>query len=135
MSDKLPGGKLYCFGLFHDTRQVGFICFANYVPQRKGTKKILHFNRLVIHPDFQGLNLGGAFVNETSRHMKRVYNVRVMGKFSAMPVFRMLRNDPNWKLLKTIRTFGQLQRGKGIRQSGFREAGIRAWSFEYFEAK
>jgi len=54
-----------------------------------------------------------------------------MGKFSAVPVFKMLQKNPNWVRVKTIRTFGQLQRGKGIRQSGFREAGIRAWSFEY----
>jgi hypothetical protein len=63
--------------------------------------------------------------------MKQEHGFRIMGKFSAVPVFKMLQKNPNWVRVKTIRTFGQLQRGKGIRQSGFREAGIRAWSFEY----
>lgn len=40
LSEKLPGGENYFFGLFHEQNQVGFICFSNYVPHsKKNTKK------------------------------------------------------------------------------------------------
>lgn len=99
LSEKLPGGKIYTFGLFHQGNQIGFQCFANYVPTRKGSTPIYHFNRTVIHPDYVGLGLGIKMINETSKHMKNKYQYKIMGKFSSIPVYKALSKDKNWKLL------------------------------------
>jgi ABC-type dipeptide/oligopeptide/nickel transport system ATPase subunit len=99
LSDKLPGGKIYTFGLFYENQQIGFQCFANYVPTRKNDIPIYHFNRTVIHPDYVGLGLGLKMINETSKYMKNKYNYKIMGKFSSVPVFKALKKDVKWKLV------------------------------------
>jgi len=56
LSENLPGGEIHLYGLYHNDKQIGFQCFANYTPHRKGKAKIFHSNRTVIHPDYQGLD-------------------------------------------------------------------------------
>jgi ABC-type Mn2+/Zn2+ transport system ATPase subunit len=90
LSEKLPGGKNYFFGLFINDNQIGFQCFSNYVPQVKGKKIIYHSNRTVIHPDYQGFGLGIKLINITSKYMKDNYDYKIMAKFSAMPVFKSM---------------------------------------------
>jgi hypothetical protein len=133
----LPGGKLYLFGLFIGDIQVGFQCYANYVPHRKGTVMQFHSNRVVIHPDYTGLGLGIRLINATSKWMiENVPNIKVMAKFSAIPLYRARINDPRWKFLGERRTMGSLNIGGNMdRKTGFRQGGVRTFHFEYVGEK
>lgn len=138
LSDKLPGGLIYTFGLFFGAEQVGFQCFANYVPTKTGSKITMHFNRTVIHPDYAGLGLGVRMINETARIMKdRGFNV--MGKFSSAPVKRSLdKHSDKWRLISVQRvvvqkkTTGSMGRGK-VSADGFRQ-GVKTYSYRYIGA-
>lgn len=130
LSSNLPGGHIEIFGLFYGENQVGFQCFANYVPHRDKTqKRIMHSNRTVIHPDYAGLGLGILVINETSRLMHQK-GFRVMAKYSSTPVFRSMSKYPCWKLLEVKRHVGTTVIGKGVRDSGYRE-NVKTYSFEY----
>ena len=132
LSERLAGGKLYLYGIFYEENQIGFQCFANYTPHRKGTKIIYHSNRTVIHPDYNGLGLGIKLINETSKLLKQKINCRIMAKFSAIPVFKAMKKQKEWVFLGQNRLMGKMQTGKGmIRQGGFREGGIKTFNFEY----
>lgn len=98
LSDKLPGGQVETFGVFHGNEQIGFQCFANYVPDMPGRRRQMHSNRTVIHPDYVGLGLGMHVINLTSEIMAgRGYDVRA--KFSSTPVKRGFDRFPNlWRL-------------------------------------
>lgn len=113
LSDRLPGGQVYTFGIFMGDKQIGFQCFANYTPTRKGVVPIFHSNRTVIHPDYAGLGMGIKLINITSEYMVRVYGYRIMGKFSSEPVFRAMKKQPCWRHLKTERRMGKMNRGGG----------------------
>jgi ABC-type lipoprotein export system ATPase subunit len=130
LSDRLPGGELHTFGLFHGPDQIGFQCFANYVPTRKNTTPIFHSNRTVIHPDYAGMGLGILVINETSALMKRT-GVRVMAKFSSTPIYRSMIKNPKWRLKSLDRTIGKTKVGGNMgRQHGFRE-NLKIYSFEF----
>jgi ABC-type lipoprotein export system ATPase subunit len=132
LNENLPGGKLYLYGLFHGDNQIGFQCFANYVPHRNGTKIIFHFNRTVIHPDYNGMGLGIKLINETSKLLKQKINCRIMGKFSSTPVFKAMIKDKNWIFLGEKRLMGTMKSGGNmLRDSGFREKGVKTYNFEY----
>ena len=134
LSERLPGGKLYLYGLFHNGNQIGFQCFANYTPHRKGTKIIYHFNRTVIHPDYNGLGLGIKLVNETSKLLLKKISCRIMGKFSSIPMYKSLIKNEQWKYLGFKRRFGKLRFGGGSkmnRKTGQREKGVKTYNFEY----
>jgi len=134
LNANLPGGKLHCFGLFDGTKQIGFACFANYVPMRKGKTPIFHVNRVVIHPDYQGFGIGVKVMNETTAYMKENFPYRIMAKFSSVPLYKSLSNDPKWKLVKVVRTMGKAKVGKIERAKNtdsLRQGGIRCWSWEY----
>lgn len=97
LSADLPRGKCIFFGLFHEGRQVGFQCFANYVPQRPGTSIIMHSNRTVIHPDYVGFGLGIKLITETSKQMV-LDGYEVMAKYTSVPVYRAMARDSAWRL-------------------------------------
>lgn len=99
LSEKLPGGKIYTFGLFYNDQQIGFQCFANYVPTRKGETPIFHSNRTVVHPDYVGFGMGVKLIDETSKYMKQKYNYKIMAKFSSTPVYKALARNNLWKLV------------------------------------
>jgi ABC-type Mn2+/Zn2+ transport system ATPase subunit len=132
LSDRLPGGHIETFGVFHEGRQIGFQCFANYVPHRKGTKKIMHSNRTVIHPDYVGFGLGIKVIDKTSSYMKAMgYNVQA--KFSAMPVYYAMSKNKNWKLSAVSNNLQEaqfIQGGSMTRNAGFRQK-TRTFSFKY----
>lgn len=131
LSDKLPAGKIYLYGLFIDNIQIGFQCFANYTPHRKGTKIIYHSNRTVIHPDYNGLGLGIKLINETSKYLKNKIDCRIMAKFSAIPIFKSMIKQKEWKYLGETRLMGKMKTGGNmIRRSGFRENGVKTFNFE-----
>lgn len=131
LSDKLPGGHIELFGLFHEKNQIGFQCFANYVPWRdKKNKKIMHSNRVVIHPDYAGIGLGILFINECSKIMEKE-GYKICIKFSSTPIYKSMIKSPHWKLVEVKRQFGKIIPGVNmIRKSGFRE-NIKTYSFEY----
>ena len=138
LSERLPGGKLYLYGLFYNNNQIGFKCFANYTPytkknRKEGKKIIFHSNRTVIHPDYNGLGLGIKLINETSRLLLNKIDCRIMAKFSSTPVYKAMIKQDVWKYLGFKRTMGKMQFGKGIRKAGFREKGVKTYNFEYKE--
>ncbi len=96
LSDNLPGGKIHLFGLFDENNiQIGFQCFANYVP---GKNKIIHSNRTVIHPEYVGVGLGIKLINITSQIMAdRGYDVRA--KFSNFAIYKSMIKNKSWKFL------------------------------------
>ncbi|CAB4136846.1 ABC_ATPase domain containing protein [uncultured Caudovirales phage] len=138
LSENLPAGHIFFYGLFHKENQIGFQCYANYTPHKKGTKIIFHFNRTVVHPDYNGLGLGVKMINETARLMIKEHNCRIMGKFSSIPVYKALLKDPNWKFVSEKRVMGYLNAGNKIqtyRKKGFREKGVKTYTFEFIDKK
>jgi ABC-type Mn2+/Zn2+ transport system ATPase subunit len=134
LSSNLPGGKLYLFGLFHGDDQVGFHCYANYCCQHRGQKKVLHSNRLVIHPDYCGLGLGLKFINLTAQYMLNTYkNIAIFSKFSAIPTHKARKNCKEWIFLGSRRLMKAHDKtGKRMdRQTGFREKGVRTFHYKF----
>ncbi len=131
LSDQLPGGHIKTYGLFQGDDQVGFQCFANYVPHRKGTKlkMKMHSNRTVIHPDYAGLGMGIRLINETSAHMHAA-GYDVMAKFSSTPVYIAMSRQPCWHLLKVDRRTSMVVGGNIDRKSGYR-LDVKTYSFRY----
>ncbi len=96
LSENLPSGKIYTYGLFNGPDQIGFQCYAAYII---GDQKTYFFNRTVIHPDYAGLGLSKYLINETAKLMvKKGY--RIKGKFSSIPVHKILSKDAKWRLTK-----------------------------------
>lgn len=133
LSNNLPGGRIYLYGLFFEDKQIGFQCFANYVPHRKGQKWIFHSNRTVVHPDYQGLGLGIKLINDSSKVFANEFpEYKISAKFSAIPVFKAMIKQKEWKYIGTKRLMGKMKAGgKMDRQSGFREGGIKTFHFDY----
>lgn len=133
LSDKLAAGKCYYYGLFEGANEVGFVAFNNYVPKRKTHAHwTMHFNRLVIHPDYCGLGLGIKFLNEASRLLSKEMNggVRIMGSFSSIPTYKLLIKDKHWKLRKKSVILKNYTSGKAMGRSKFRH-NVTMFSFEY----
>ncbi len=119
------------YGLFHDDKQIGFHCFANYTPKRAGQAPIYHFNRIVIHPDYNGLGLGIKFINQSARLLLEEFpHYRILGKFSSVPVYKAMIKDPNWMFLGEKRLMGEMKHGNMERSAGFRDGGIKTYHFE-----
>jgi ABC-type dipeptide/oligopeptide/nickel transport system ATPase subunit len=136
LSERLPGGKIYLYGLFHGDNQIGFQCFANYTPHKKGTKIIYHSNRTVIHPDYNGLGLGIKLINETSKHLYNKIECKIMAKFSAMPIFKAMKKQKQWIFLGEKRLMGKMKTGGSASRGfatnkGFRDCGVKTFHFEF----
>ena len=55
-----------------------------------------------------------------------------MGKFSSTPVFKAMIKDKNWIFLGEKRLMGTMKSGGNmLRDSGFREKGVKTYNFEY----
>ena len=132
MSEKLPGGKIHCFGLFHGENQIGFQCLANYTPTRKGEQPIFHSNRTVIHPDYAGMGIGITLINETCKYAVKKYGYKMMAKYSSLPVYKAMIKQSCWKFLGEKRLMKAMQHGGNmLRNGGFREKGVRTFHFEF----
>lgn len=127
LSEKLPGGHIKLFGLFHGEDQIGFQCFANYTPKRKGQTMKMHSNRTVIHPDYVGLGLGMKLIEITSRIMSESYDV--WAKFSSVPVAKAFEKSNNWRLID-VKRFTNPGGGSIKRVTGYRN-GIKTYSYHY----
>lgn len=146
LSDKLPPGYIECYGLFYKEDQIGFQCFANYVPKRKNHfKKQMHSNRTVIHPDYAGLGLGMKIIELSSLDMLKRFGskVDIRAKFSSEPVYRAMIKSPYWKLLEIKTQIGRMNSGKSLGRSlgrnnlnsqggGFRQ-NVKTYSFKFIE--
>lgn len=124
LSDNLPGGKIYTYGLFEGDTQIGFQCFAAYII---GNHTTFFSNRTVIHPDYAGLGLGIRLINETSKDMVR-RGFRVKAKFSSLPIYKAMARQAEWvctKISKPLKK-GKLGDYKGGSQKKQKEAAIRS---------
>lgn len=120
LSDQLPGGFVRTYGLFHGDKQIGFQCLAEYVPRKKHRARIMHSNRTVVHPDYAGFGLGILLIDATCAIATRD-GMQVMAKFSALPVYKAMQRNPNWKHESTDRKLGAtLVGGNMLRLKGFR---------------
>jgi len=128
LSEKLPGGHVKFFGLFAGEDQIGFVCYANYVPWKKGEKIKMHMNRIVIHPDYTGLGLGIKFIERTARVMHEE-GAEVWSKFSSVPIARCFSKSPNWVLVN-VQRFRKSGSDGMQRKTGFRNA-IKTYSYRF----
>jgi len=131
LSDRLPGGHIEVYGLFHGDDQVGFQCFANYVPWRTDDleREKMHSNRTVIHPDYAGLGMGIKLINATSLDMMR-RGFDVWAKFSSTPIYLHMVRQPEWKLVDVQRKVKTTVTGNIVRNTGYRE-GVKTYSFHF----
>jgi GNAT superfamily N-acetyltransferase len=129
LSDNLPGGVIKTYGLFHGENQIGFQCFANYVPHRGGGPMKMHSNRTVIHPDYAGLGMGIMLINKTAAHMKE-QGYEPWAKFSSTPVYIAMKRQACWQLVNIDRRTKTVVGGNMLRKSGFRQD-IKTYSFKY----
>jgi energy-coupling factor transporter ATP-binding protein EcfA2 len=143
LSEKLAGGKQLFYGLWDGENQIGFLAFSNYVPHRKDRlqRMQLHFNRLVIHPDYCGFGLGIHFLNKCAKLVAN-QNYEVCGKFSSAPVFNALKADKSWKMVDMrrqykVQTGPKMGRGKSTyarvdnHTGGSFRLNVKTWSFKY----
>jgi len=132
LSDRLPCGVVKYFGLFVGDRQIGFQCFANYVPHVDKTKPMqMHFNRTVILPDFVGLGIGSRLINATSKIMARMgYDIRA--KFSSEPVYRSLTKSSLWALVSVDRKLKN-KKGKIGRGTQSMRSLVKTYSFRFID--
>lgn len=130
LSEKLPVGKLYHYGLFHNDNQVGYVCFANYVPKLPHKKIAYHFNRLVIHPDYVGFGLGIKFLNHVVVDLKEKINCDIYGAFSSTPVLKALSKDKKWKLINIRKNLKSNNTGNSANKTYMRLK-VTMFSFKY----
>lgn len=114
LSDKLPGGKIYTFGLFNGDDQIGFQCFAAYII---GNHTTFFSNRTVVHPDYAGLGLGIKIIDETSKIMRKK-GFDIKAKFSSMPVYRAMKKSPLWRCTAINKPIKKQKMGKIKNVSG-----------------
>lgn len=110
LSDKLPGGKIYTFGLFNGVEQIGFQCFAAYII---GDHNTFFSNRTVIHPDYAGLGLGIILINESSKYMVEKYGFRIKAKFSSLPVYKAMSRQKLWSCTDIKQDIKKLRVSRG----------------------
>lgn len=128
LSEHLPGGIIKTFGLFHGDDQIGFQCFANYVPRRPGEVMKMHSNRTVIHPDYAGLGMGLRLINATSEIMVR-RGFDVWAKYSSTPIYLAMKKYACWQLMGVQRKTNTVV-GKIDRKGGFRHD-VKTYSFRF----
>lgn len=106
-------------------------------PRVNGQPVIFHSNRTVVHPDYQGLELGIKLINESTKCFKIEFpRYRIMAKFSALPVFKAMQKYKEWRYLGIKRLMGKMKHGGNMeRTGGFREGGIKTFHFEYIGTK
>jgi len=132
LSDRLPGGLNFFFGLYYQNQQIGFAALSEYKLWDKKTPRMLHSNRIVIHPDYCGIGLAKQFINSIAeKYRSRGY--RICEKMSSLSRYRQLSKDIKWKLTRTgyLTPSGTM---KMTRDTGFRNK-VRFWCFEYLGEK
>jgi GNAT superfamily N-acetyltransferase len=91
-SDLMTGAK--CYGLYEGEEQIGF-CAVRHMAHPKN-KKIKMAHRLVILPDYQGIGLGGWFIDSIGKlYTADGYDFRIVT--SARNMVHRLAKDPKWR--------------------------------------
>jgi len=130
LSDNSASGLGFYFGLFVGDLQIGYQAFNEYVPwTNKRKKRVLHFNRTVIHPDYVGFGLGMMMINETTKSLAGEYDI--FGKFSSIPVYKAMKKSDCWTLKATGFTTSKLSGTIGTSRSPTIRRKVKWWSFKY----
>ncbi len=129
LSEKIPGGKNYFYGLFYGGEQVGICNFSNYVPKKKNKQLIMHSNRVVIHPDYIGFGLGIKLVEAACDDLLKRLDCVIYAKFSSVPMYKSRMKNKKWKLLNVKR---DLKVGKfyGKKRESIRHK-VKTFTFRY----
>ena len=132
LSDSLPPGKTYMFGLFHEDIQIGFIAYSNYVMWKKehkdaGIPMVMHANRIVVHPDYCGFGLGGRMTDITANYMKHELGFDVQIKLSSASMANLLKRNERWELRDVSRNVHNIWSGKG--RNGRMD--VKTYSFKF----
>ena len=119
-----------CWGLFSpEDEQVGFIAIRHMPHPNNHRLKMIH--RLVILPDYQGIGLGGQFLDMVAGELKRQgHDVRIIT--SAKNLIHKLQRVNNWKLVR----WGQSTGGLGTMNYKMKKAlrKVKTASFKYMGA-
>jgi ABC-type dipeptide/oligopeptide/nickel transport system ATPase subunit len=99
LSQNLPSGRIYTYGIFSGVDQIGFQCFAAYII---GDQRTYFSNRTVVHPDYAGFGLSRMIINESSKLMVDK-GFRIKAKFSSLPIYKVLSRDPLWRCTQISR--------------------------------
>lgn len=96
LSQHLAPDTKHCFGLFLGDKQISFCAFTRYAFKNK---KMLHSNRVVVHPDYVGLGLGIKMVDEASEYLTTIgYEIRA--KFTSIAMLKSRLRNPRWRLIQ-----------------------------------
>ena len=131
---------MFCYGLFDGENQIGFSCFANYIPKRKNQPWCFHANRTVIHPDYAGFGLGIRLIDESSfLFQQKKPRVKIMAKFSSIPIYKSMIKSKVWELRdvdkKMNKNQGRRKSNTMDRTTAFRDQGVTSFSFRYIGEK
>lgn len=95
LSSILAPDTRHTFGLYNGEDQIGFVAFTRYAFKNM---KMLHSNRVVIHPDYIGLGLGIKFVEACAQRVVEMgYEVRC--KFTSVAMLKARQKNPRWSFL------------------------------------
>lgn len=134
LTDRLPPGKTYTFGLFTENeQQIGFIAFSNYVMWKqehkdKNIPMVLHANRIVVHPDYCGFGLGTMMTDICSDYLQNQLGFDVQIKLSSASMATSLRRNSRWELRDIKRNVHNIWGNHEGRQG---RMDVKTWSYKF----
>lgn len=96
LSQNLAPDTKFTFGLFNGKEQIAFCAFTRYAFK---DMKMLHSNRVVVHPDYVGLGLGIRMVDEASEFLSGL-GFKIRAKFTSRAMLKARLRNPRWMLIK-----------------------------------
>lgn len=119
LSDSLAPDTKYTFGIFDGKNQIGFCAFTRYAFKNP---KMLHSNRVVIHPDYVGLGLGIKMVDACAEYLTSL-GFEIRAKFTSVAMLKARLRNSKWKLIdvKNILSLKDGAVGSGIKSNGVLE--------------
>lgn len=99
LNKNLPGNLKHTFGLFNsEDTQIGIILFHHVYGLLR--HDLMHFNRMVIHPDYQGLGLAIPFLNFCCDFIQKKYKYKytIFGVTRNIKLINAQNKDPSWRL-------------------------------------
>lgn len=110
LSHNLAPDTKHTYGVFEGKNQIGFCAFTRYAFKNP---KMLHSNRVVIHPDYVGLGLGIKMVDLAAAELSsRGYEIRA--KFTSVAMLKARIKNKNWQLLKVEEVTSKTQNAVGM---------------------
>lgn len=134
LSEALPPGKTFCFGLFTENeQQIGFIAFSNYVMWKQehkdqGIPMVLHANRIVVHPDYCGFGLGSKMTDHCADYLQNSLGYDVQIKLSSASMSRSLSRNSRWELRDVKRNIHNIWKNHEGRQG---RMDVKTWSYKF----